>query len=60
MHQCPVVEDMGIEKKSLKDKIIMTIGAFIMWPMIYDDPNSELAKGGKWKAIKEALKEIWK
>ena len=54
-----MVEDMGIEKKSLKDKIIMTIGAFIMWPMIYDDSNSKLAKGGKWKAIKEALKEIW-
>lgn len=51
---------MGIEKKSLKDKITMTIGAFIMWPMIYDVPGSEVSKMGKWGVIKKALKEIWK
>ena len=53
-----MVEGMGMRK--FWDNIIRTIGTFTMWPMIYDDPNSELAKGGAWKAIKGALKEIWK
>ena len=48
-----------LQRLSFKDKITYTIGAFVMWPMIYDNPESEIAKIGKWKAIKWALRKIW-
>jgi hypothetical protein len=49
-----------MNKDSFKDKIAQTIGAFIMLPMIYDVPGSEISKMDKWKVLKLSLKEIWR
>lgn len=52
------------EKKTLSDKISMTIGLCVMWPMMFDSPTSEIAKEadekGVWHVIWRTAKEIWK
>lgn len=53
------------DKKTFFDKLIMTLGLIIMFPMLFDSPETQkqLKKEGFWKTLlsllKNALKEIW-
>ena len=43
--------------QNIKEKIGMSFGLLVMWPMLFDAPGSE--KKNKWSIIVGALKEIW-